>query len=177
MAEPDDRQDSKLKVFVSYARDDLEIADQLVVALEAFGFEPLIDRHGISAGEDWQKRLSGMIAEADSVAFLLSPSSAQSDMCTWEVAKTDHLPKRLQPVVVKPLVATPVPERLQELNYTFLYAEPKSLGSGFGRGLPCLALQLHISVISGSMISSELEIVDVRFVCGRGLILLVLFAS
>ena len=37
--------------------DDLEFADQLVAALDAFDFDLLIDRQGISAGEDWQKRL------------------------------------------------------------------------------------------------------------------------
>src|SRR5262245_32448816 len=119
MASPRERHEEKLKVFVSYSRDDLEFADQLVAALEAFGFEPLIDRHGIAGGEDWQKRLGALIAEADTVAFLLSPSALQSTMCAWEIAETDRLSKRLLPVVIKPLGTTPVPERFQELNYLF----------------------------------------------------------
>jgi hypothetical protein len=46
----DDR--GKLRVFISYSRDDLKFADQLDDALKACGFECLIDRHGISGGED-----------------------------------------------------------------------------------------------------------------------------
>jgi len=42
----------KLRVFISYSRDDLKFADQLDDALKACGFECLIDRHGISGGED-----------------------------------------------------------------------------------------------------------------------------
>jgi TIR domain len=47
----------KLHVFISYSRDDLDFADQLDAALDAYGFECLIDRHGISGGEDWKRRL------------------------------------------------------------------------------------------------------------------------
>jgi TIR domain len=43
----------KLRVFISYSRDDQKFADQLDEALNAYGFECLIDRHGISGGEDW----------------------------------------------------------------------------------------------------------------------------
>ena len=121
MADASERSEQKLKVFVSYSRDDLEFADQLVAALDAFDFDLLIDRQGISAGEDWQRRLGALIAEADTVVFLLSPSALQSKMCAWEIAETDRLSKRLLPVVIKPLGATPVPERFQELNYIFFY--------------------------------------------------------
>ena len=69
---------AKLRVFISYSRDDLAFADQLVEALEAYGFEPLIDRQGIAGGEDWKRRLSELIAQSDTVAFVLSPRSAAS---------------------------------------------------------------------------------------------------
>jgi TIR domain len=143
MAEDSERQDEKLKVFVSYARDDLEFADQLVAALDAFGFEALIDRHGISAGEDWKRRLGALIAEADTVVFLLSRSALRSTMCDWEIEETDRLSKRLLPILIKPLDTTPVPERFQELNYIFLYPEPKAPGSGFGQGLADLVQALN----------------------------------
>jgi hypothetical protein len=68
----------KLRVFISYSRDDLRFADQLDAALNACGFESVIDRHGISGGEDWKRRLGSLISEADTVLFMLSPSSARS---------------------------------------------------------------------------------------------------
>jgi len=76
MASADDHTaDGRLKVFISYSRDDIAFADQLVEALEASGFAPDLDRHGISGGEEWRPRLSEMIARADTVVFALSPRS------------------------------------------------------------------------------------------------------
>ena len=48
----------KLRVFISYSREDLNFADQLDAALSTYGFECLVDRHGISGGEDWKQRLA-----------------------------------------------------------------------------------------------------------------------
>lgn len=62
----------KLRVFISYSRDDLNFADQLDAALNACGFECLIDRHDISGGEDWKRRLGNLISEADTVVFVLT---------------------------------------------------------------------------------------------------------
>ena len=75
----------KLRVFISYSRDDLDFADQLVIGLEFAGFAPTIDRHGISGGEDWKLRLGNLIGETDTVLFVLSPASAVSEICAWEV--------------------------------------------------------------------------------------------
>jgi len=81
----------KLNVFISYSRDDLVFADQLDAALGLGGFETTIDRHGISGGEDWKKRLGALIRDADTVVFVLSPSSARSDICAWEVEEAVRL--------------------------------------------------------------------------------------
>jgi len=87
----------KLRVFISYSRDDLKFADQLEAALNLWGFECLIDRHDISGGEDWKRRLGNLIREADTVAFVLSPSSARSPTCDWEVEEAAGLNKRIVP--------------------------------------------------------------------------------
>jgi TIR domain-containing protein len=132
MAEPNKTADGKLKVFISYSRDDLDFADQLVAGLEVGGFEPTIDRHGISGGEDWKRRLGGLLRDADTVVFVLSPSSARSEICAWEVEEAVQLGKRILPVNCRPLAGTPPPSRLEELNYIFFYAEPKSPASALG---------------------------------------------
>src|SRR5215510_10404483 len=65
---PDSPDRGKLRVFISYSRDDLHFADQLDAALNAYGFECLIDRHGISGGEEWKQRLR--LANSRAVGFL-----------------------------------------------------------------------------------------------------------
>jgi TPR repeat protein len=133
----------KLRVFISYSRDDLNFAGQLDAALNACGFECLIDRDGISGGEDWKRRLGNLISEADTVVFVLSPSSARSEICDWEVEEAARLNKRILPVNCRPLEGASPPPRLRELNYIFFYEEPKLPGSGFGAGLGSLVAALN----------------------------------
>jgi hypothetical protein len=133
----------KLRVFISYSRDDLKFADQLDAALNACGFECLIDRHGISGGEDWKRRLGTLISEADTVVFVLSPHSARSEICAWEVEEAARLNKRILPVNCRPLEGVNPPPRLRELNYVFFYEEPKVSDSGFGTGLASLVAALN----------------------------------
>jgi hypothetical protein len=133
----------KLRVFISYSRDDLKFADQLDAALSACGFDCLIDRHGISGGEDWKRRLGNLISEADTIVFVLSPSSARSEICDWEVEEAVRLNKRILPVNCQPIEGVSPPPHLRDLNYIFLYEEPKVLGSGFGTGLASLITALN----------------------------------
>ena len=133
----------KLRVFISYSRDDLKFADQLDAALTLYGFECLIDRHGISGGEDWKRRLGNLISDADTVVFVLSPSSARSDICAWEVEESARLNKRILPIICRALEGANPPPRLRDLNYIFFYEEPKVSDSGFGTGLVSLVAALN----------------------------------
>jgi TPR repeat protein len=145
--QPASRSDSpdggKLRVFISYSRDDLKFADQLDAALNACGFECLIDRHGISGGEDWKRRLGNLIREADTVVFVLSPTSARSEICAWEVEEAARLNKRILPVNCRLLEGASPPPRLRDLNYIFFYEDPKVSDSGFGTGLASLIAALN----------------------------------
>jgi uncharacterized protein len=133
----------KLRVFISYSRDDVDFADQLNSALDTCGFECVIDRHGISGGEDWKRRLGNLIREADTVVFVLSPNSARSEICAWEVAEAERLGKRILPVICRPLEGESPPPRLRDLNYILFHADPKTTGSGFGTGLTKLVAALN----------------------------------
>jgi TIR domain len=133
----------KLRVFISYSRDDLKFADQLDAALNACGFECIIDRQGISGGEAWKRRLGTLISEADTVVFVLSPSSARSEVCAWEVEEAVRLNKRILPVICQPLEGASPPPQLRERNYIFFYEDPKAPGSGFGTGLAKLVAALN----------------------------------
>ena len=107
------------------------------------GFECFIDREGISGGEDWKRRLGNLISEADTIVFVLSPSSARSETCNWEVEEAARLNKRILPANWRPLEGVSPPPRLRDLNYIFFYEEPKVPGSGFGTGLANLVAALN----------------------------------
>jgi hypothetical protein len=78
----------KLKVFISYSRrDSAAFADELVAGLELAGFAPFLDRHDIAAGEDWEARLDGLITQADTVVFVVSPGAPATRPCTSASAR------------------------------------------------------------------------------------------
>src|SRR5262249_941595 len=108
----------KLKVFVSYSRkDSAEFADELLAGLKVAGFAPFLDRHDIAAGEDWEARLGGLIAQSDTVVFVVSPEAVKSDRCVWEVDRTIELSKRLLPVIFKPVPEYDIPKKLSRLQF------------------------------------------------------------
>src|SRR6516165_12375754 len=102
----------KLKVFISYSRkDSAEFADELLAGLKVAGFAPFLDRHDIAAGEDWEARLGGLIAQSDTVVFVVSPEAVKSERCVWEVDRTIELSKRLLPVIFKAVPENDIPDK------------------------------------------------------------------
>jgi len=87
----------KLRGFISYSRDDLRFADQLDAALNACGFESVIDRHGISVGEDWKRRLGSLISGSERSAFMTRLGSARythrSPPPLWSNAGSINVPE------------------------------------------------------------------------------------
>src|SRR5215468_9107654 len=129
----------KLKVFISYSRkDSAAFADELVAGLEVAGFAPFLDRHDIAAGEDWEARLGGLIAESDTVVFVVSPEAVKSERCVWEVGRTLGLSERLLPVIYKTVLDADIPETLRRLQFVRF-----DTGAGLARPLRQLAHALR----------------------------------
>src|SRR6516164_798922 len=132
----------KLKVFISYSRrDSAAFADELMAGLEVAGFAPFLDRHDIVAGEDWEARLGGLIAQSDTVVFVISPEAIKSEQCTWEVDRTLELSKRLLPVIFKSVPDHDIPEKLRRLQFVSFDS-----GTGFARPLSQLAEALRVDL-------------------------------
>lgn len=104
------------KIFISYSRRDGDFAEALKQGLEAAGYAVLIDREGIAHGEDWQARLRGLIAESDTVVFVLSPDSVASEICGWEIESGRLLSKRVVPVLWRAVDFGDAPAGVSALN-------------------------------------------------------------
>ena len=129
----------KLKVFISYSRrDSSDFADELVTGLELVGFAPFLDRHDVAPGEPWEERLGGLIQQADTVVYVISPEAVKSERCEWEVDKTLALSKRLIPIVFKSVPEADIPEQLRRRQFVRFDA-----GAGFARPLAQLAEALR----------------------------------
>jgi formylglycine-generating enzyme required for sulfatase activity len=129
----------KLKVFISYSRkDSADFADELVAGLEYGGFAPFLDRHDISAGEEWEARLGDLIEKSDTVVFVVSPEAVKSERCAWEIDKAHACSKRLLPVIHKPVAEADIPQQLRRLQFVRF-----DTGPGLVRPLTQLAAALR----------------------------------
>lgn len=134
------------RIFISYSRQDIGFADQLIVGLEAVGFSTTIDRTDIHAGEDFERRLEQLIHECDTVVFVLTATSAESPVCRWEVNQALARNKRIVPILASPLGDAQPHEYLRSRHYIYFYADPKVAGSGFGSGLARLKDALSVDI-------------------------------
>ena len=87
--------------------------------MKARDFEVFIDRHEISALEEWWKRIETLITQADTIVFVLSPDSVGSKFALKEIDFAASLNKRFAPVVCRRVDNEAVPEALAKLNYIF----------------------------------------------------------
>ena len=69
------------KVFLSYSRRDRERTQRIADVLRARHFGVFKDTDDILPTEEWKTRLEQLIAEADTIVFLLSPHSVASEVC------------------------------------------------------------------------------------------------
>lgn len=127
--------EKRLKVFLSYSRDDLDIAQQLHATLVIGGYVPFMDAGDIEAGEGWEQRLRDLVRSADTVLVLLSPSSIRSKACQDEIVWAIEDRKRIIPLACRPLGSERPHAHVEAINYIYLYAEPRKHGTGFGPGL------------------------------------------
>jgi tetratricopeptide (TPR) repeat protein len=113
----------KTTVFLSYSRKDIDFAHRLNEELKQAGFHPLLDKTDIAPGEAWQDRLGKLIAEADVIVFSVSPYSAKSEICKWEISEAERLGKRIIPIIVAKVKPETLPATLTRLNFIFFHGE------------------------------------------------------
>lgn len=110
------RESSKLRIFISYSRQDVATADALVEALTSRGFEVTIDRRDLPFGEKWQEELAEFIRLSDTVIWLVSDASINSPWVNWELDEVSRRNKRLIPVIVADTPRDKLPRQLGEIH-------------------------------------------------------------
>src|ERR1044071_7188479 len=111
------------RIFISYAREDGELARAIRDMLAARRLQVFLDSESMIGGEDFVDRLTGELRQADAVVALLTPASARSEWCQaeWYFAHARGL--EVIPVRVGAVEALlPSPIRLLEQRIHFLTA-------------------------------------------------------
>jgi WD40 repeat protein len=81
-------------IFVSYSREDIDVAGRLIADIHEAGHSTWFDKRTIRAGENWQLAIERGIADADVFLLVLSVAAAHSNWVKTELcfAHERHLP-------------------------------------------------------------------------------------
>lgn len=102
----------KIKVFISYAREDFDTANQIYNILKKEGFEPWLDQYNILPGQKWKDEISKAINKSEAFIVILSKIS---------VTKRGYIQKEVKFAldVLKELPANQIfiiPARIEKIN-------------------------------------------------------------
>jgi hypothetical protein len=89
-----------MRLFLSYARADAELAVSLATSLRARGMDVFVDQDRLKGGDDFVERLAREIERRDGVLLLLTPAGAESRWVQGEAAWALQCGKKVVPIVL-----------------------------------------------------------------------------
>ena len=113
-----------MKIFISYAKQQRQIAEDINAVLSARGHDVFFDRDNLAPGLEYQTTIRGAVEDCKVFVFLISPESVTDRRYTLtelgyrkrKVAKTSGT---LLPVVVKPTLLARIPAYLRTVTLQF----------------------------------------------------------
>ncbi len=107
-------------VFISHARQDLDVAEDVRDWLRTRGHRVFLDRDlddGLRVGDPWKGRLHGQLRAADAVICIVTADYVASEWCIAEMAIADYHGSRLLPLQVTPSVSSKLLADRQHVEY------------------------------------------------------------
>lgn len=120
------RAESYRRIFISYSRQDNEIARAYKMAQTALGNDVFLDVDNLRSGENWQAALARAIDSADIFQLFWSEKYAQSEYCRyeWDYALKFRCPDNLCEGFIRPVYWSqpmpPPPMELGHLNFKYV---------------------------------------------------------
>src|SRR4051812_11059143 len=99
-------------VFISYSRKDKAFATRLYDAIVESGRTAWVDWEGIPPSAQWRTEIELAIVNGDAFVFVISPSSAASEVCAQEVAIAAEHNKKIIPMVWEDIEPSKLPQAI-----------------------------------------------------------------
>lgn len=108
------------RVFISYAREDGDLASRVFDAVQKAHFEPWLDRESLVGGDDWDRRIEGELEASDFTLVLYTPAFCRKtdSYVNKEVALARHRALKVRGPFIIPLRTSDIAEadRVDELR-------------------------------------------------------------
>ncbi|MCA0454320.1 MAG: toll/interleukin-1 receptor domain-containing protein [Chloroflexi bacterium] len=113
------------QVFISYSKQDANLAQQIYASLKLAGFNVWSDAD-LKADDDWEAQIDSALRTSSHCVVLLSPSSIKSSFVTSEYRYFLGRNKPVIPVLVGDIALNDIPERLQRMQMLDLRTSTQS---------------------------------------------------
>lgn len=122
-----ERERERRRVFLIYAREDIEVARRLAADLKESGFRPWLDVDEIVPGQIWQKAVLKALEESAVALVLVSKNLAKKGFVQEELKvaleSLQERDKEISPIVPVKLDDSEVPEQLAHIQWVNLNEE------------------------------------------------------
>jgi WD40 repeat protein len=105
------------EVFISYSRNDSDFVHVLDEHLKGEGRDVWVDWEDIAPADDWQQDIYDNIDAAESVVFVVSAKSLESQYCGKELVHAQQRGKRIIPIACDAADPNRAPTALAQLNW------------------------------------------------------------
>jgi len=110
-----------MQIFLSYAAEDHDLAEEVQLALIGAGHQVFFDRASLPPGHDYHSRIQSAVQSSDLFVFLISPNSvAQGSYAVTELkyarAKWPHPKGKLLPVLARATDWHAIPPYLRSIT-------------------------------------------------------------
>ena len=156
------------KVFISYAKENIEVAERIYYMLQTKGYIPWLDKYNLKVGQQWDVEIKRALKEADFIIILLSSIS---------VAKRGYVQREFRLVLnyceekldsdiyiipIK-LDACDVPDRLARFQY-IEWEDPDVVEQAIQKALSFQRQRLinahQLSIYRGNLQYKEVDIIE-----------------
>jgi len=118
------------KAYLSYSRQDLDVAQRLVADLSKQSVEVWVDFEDIPASADWQAEINAGIDSADAFIIMVSQNSLTSNTVNREIDYARSVNKRIIPILVGDIDETNLLTRAGGRSFD-RQSDPTDLTAGF----------------------------------------------
>ena len=110
-----------MKLFLSYATENIAVAEEVYFALVGNGHKVFFDKPSLNPGDNYNQRLREAIEASDGLVFLISPQSIKTGNYAltelkYARKKWVHPEKRVLPVMVKSTCFEDIPAYLKAVT-------------------------------------------------------------
>jgi len=104
-------------VFLSYSQRERAVMEKVALTLMREGLTVWTNKTDIKTGVEFEEMLDRGIEEADTIVYLMSPSSLKSEYCQKELIHARHHNKRIIPLLIAETDPAQLPAELRSIQF------------------------------------------------------------